>query len=97
VEVEDLNEAEISLHAIIDVTTQFWVLPKLSFSLWNIKKILKKKKIGNLKKTGRKRFQMHEELEFWTKLEAQLYPIIPKIKKIMHIQVWIKWLLDGYA
>jgi hypothetical protein len=51
------------------------------------KKIKKKKKIGNLKKTGRKRFQMHEELEFWTKLEAQLYPIIPKIKKIMHIQV----------
>ena len=32
---------------------------------------------------------MHEEteLEFWTKLEAQLYPIIPKTKKIMHIQV----------
>jgi hypothetical protein len=33
VEGEEVDEAEISLHAMIDVTTQFWVLPKLSFSL----------------------------------------------------------------
>ena len=62
VEGEEVDEAEISLHAMIDVTTQFWVLPKLSFSLWNIKKLKKKedwqleknrlKKISNAWKTG---------------------------------------------